>query len=275
MKDNLPKFETKEELYDYLIENKEDLIYAKKAETKFEDSLGDHSINYVQSDFSKGEIGFVTIKNTDGEVTEIEVRSIINTTNYLDSHCDVHIPGLWNRSIKNNTNIKMLQEHQMRFDKVIADKDDLDVSLKEYEWKDLGYNVEGKTQALVFDATVKESRNQFMFDQYKNGNVDQHSVGMRYVQIKLAVNSDKDSHKNEKEVWDKYYSDIANKEEAEKAGHFWAVIEAKAIEGSAVLLGSNQITPTLARSNKEHQEGEQTPPDNESQEQKFINKLKS
>jgi hypothetical protein len=129
------------------------------------------------------------------------------------------------------------------------------------------------TQALVFDATIKQSRNEFMFKEYKDGNVDNHSVGMQYVQIKLAVNSKKDSHKNEKEIWDKYVTDIANKEEAEKRGYFWAVLEAKVIEGSAVVVGSNRITPTLAR-DKHQEDGENNPPDVVSPEKSFINKLK-
>lgn len=272
----IPKFDTYDELFDHLIENKEDYIYAKKSETKFEDSLGHHQISYIGSVapqfYENGSFKFMTKEGVNTEVLEIEVKAIINTTNFLDSHGDVHVKGLWNRSIKNNKAIKMLQEHEMRFDKIIADKTDLSVSVEDFSWKDLGYNVEGMTEALVFDATIKQSRNSFMFNEYKDGNVDNHSVGMRYVQIKLAVNSKKDSHKNEKEVWDKYVTDIANKEEAEKRGYFWAVLEAKAIEGSAVVIGSNRITPTLARN--KHQEEEETLPETDSPEKTFINKLK-
>jgi hypothetical protein len=267
---NIPSFETKEELYDYLVENKADLIYAKKMELKKEDSLGTFKMTYV-SDVKGIEETFKAYK-ADNPVTEIKVRAIINTTNVMDSHKDVHVAGIWNRSIKNNKNVKMLQEHEMRFDKIIADKEDLEVYVKEYDWRELGYDAEGKTQALVFDATVKESRNKFMFDEYKDGNVDNHSVGMRYVQIKLAVNSDKEDYKNEKEVWDKYFPGIVNGDEAKGAGYFWAVLEAKVIEGSAVVLGSNQITPTLART-KVHPEEEQTQPDAKSLEEKAINNL--
>ena len=45
------------------------------------------------------------------------------------------------------------------------------------------------------------------------------------------------------------------KEEVEKNGYFYAVYEAKAIEGSAVAIGSNPITPTETISeNKTQQE---------------------
>ena len=39
---------------------------------------------------------------------------------------------------------------------------------------------------------------------------------------------------------------MTNKEIAEQYGYFWAVTEAKVIEGSAVVFGSNYITPTLS-----------------------------
>ena len=82
-----------------------------------------------------------------------------------------------------------------------------------------------------------------MFKQYADGNVQNHSVGMRYVKLFLAVNDE--DYKEEKSVWDKYYPTIANKEAAAAQGYFWAVTEAKVIEGSAVPIGSNQITPTI------------------------------
>lgn len=37
---------------------------------------------------------------------------------------------------------------------------------------------------------------------------------------------------------------VVNIEDAEAQGYFWAVLEAKIIEGSAVVKGSNYITPT-------------------------------
>ena len=71
---------------------------------------------------------------------------------------------------------------------------------------------------------------------------------MRYVKLALAVN-DKD-YKEEFAVWEKYIDRIANKEETEATGYFWAVTEAKVIEGSAVLKGSNYMTPTLSVNEK-------------------------
>jgi len=99
-----------------------------------------------------------------------------------------------------------------------------------------------------------------MFDQYAKGFVKNHSVGMRYVKLDLALNSDSKFDQEEKEVWDKHIDSVVNKQDAEDQGYFWAVSEAKIIEGSAVPVGSNQITPVL---NIEGKGAGQTTPNNE------------
>ena len=85
-----------------------------------------------------------------------------------------------------------------------------------------------------------------MFEQYAKGYVKEHSVGMRYVNLEMAVNSEEKYYAEEKAIWDKYISEVANKEEAEQRGYFWAVTEAKIVEGSAVVKGSNYATPTIS-----------------------------
>jgi hypothetical protein len=233
-----PTFKTREELYTWLKENKEDIIYSKKSQFKKADGFGAPCTSMQQ-------IHKISTKDlTASEPDSIKVRAIINTTMIMDSHKDVHINGIWNKTVKENKRIKHIQEHEMKFDKIISDKEDLDVYVKQYSWKDLGYDVEGKTEALVFDSVIKRRRNAYMYEQYKDGNVDNHSVGMYYVNIKMAFNSSLDEDVEYKEIWDEHIDDIANKEEVEKNGYFYAVYEAKAIEGSAVAIGSNPITPT-------------------------------
>jgi hypothetical protein len=113
-------------------------------------------------------------------------------------------------------------------------------------WKELGQKHQGDTEALVFNATISKNRNEFMFNQYAKGFVKEHSVGMRYVNLQLAINSDSKWDVDEKEVWDKYIDLVANKEVAEAQGYMWIVIEAKIVEGSAVVKGSNPATPTIS-----------------------------
>ena len=84
-----------------------------------------------------------------------------------------------------------------------------------------------------------------MFNQYRKGYVLNHSVGMRYVKIYLCIDSEEASYSSEKANWDKYYSQVVNKDVADEKGYFWAVTEAKVIEGSAVVKGSNCATPVM------------------------------
>ena len=147
------------------------------------------------------------------------------------------------RSLSENKNIIFLQEHQMKFDKIIADGKNLKAKVQTFTFKELGFNLDGQTQALIFDARINKSRNEYMFEQYNQGFVKQHSVGMQYVKLALALNDEQ--YPAEKAIWDKYISEVANSQTAEDKGYFWAVTEAKVIEGSAVPLGSNSFTPTI------------------------------
>lgn len=179
------------------------------------------------------------------EVESVDIEVVINTTGLLDSHNDVHIEGLWDDDLAKQRNrlVYLLQEHDRDFDKVISDE--VAVSVQMRDWKALGAPYEGRTQALVFNAKLHRDRNPFMFDQYIKGYVRNHSVGMRYVDLELCINSEEKYYIDEKEAWDKYIEQVANREDAEALGYFWAVTKAEMIEGSAVLMGSNWVTPTL------------------------------
>jgi len=236
----IPTFKTDNELFKFLKENEDTIIYNKKQAIKNSDVLTVQAMP-----INKG----IHTKADDQDGTAIKVRAIINTTNVIDSHNDMHVKGIWDKSVAENKNIKYLQEHKMSFDSIIADKEDLEVTIETMPWKSLGFDIKGSTQALVFNATIKEERNPFMHKQFSAGNVDNNSVGMRYINIKMAFNSEEPDWEIEKEVWDKYYPLAVNPDESIK--HFFVVTAAKAIEGSAVPLGSNHFTPVLQGKRKD------------------------
>jgi len=232
------EFETKEELFKELIANKKQLISLKKSVTKNADAV---SYGYIEN-VSKNNNIDKAIGASDLPDT-LDVKVVINTTNYLDSHGDLHVNGIWNKSVSDNKTFLHLQEHERDFDKVISD------SAKGYvqsmSWKQLGLPYDGKTEALIFESTIERLRNGFMLKQYANGWVKNHSVGMRYVSLELAINSEAEYDKEYKDLWDEIYPSVANKELADERGYFWVVKEAKIVEGSAVVMGSNSATPTL------------------------------
>jgi hypothetical protein len=257
------KYETKKELFEFLKDNKDTLISQKKAVTKHADGCA---------------IGLPVVSKTDNVHAEGNVLSLklaINTTNVIDSHGDVHMPGLWDKSIKDNNQRLLLQEHKMQFDHIIAEKKDVIVSTLDTSFKDLGYDMNGNTQVLLFEASIKAEKNKAMYERYKAGDVDNHSVGMRYVKIVMAVNSEESWASAEKEVWDKYITEVANKEEAEDRGYFWVVKEAKVIEGSAVPMGSNPFTPTIKEEPPQGTLDKQEPSEDTPTINDFINLLNS
>lgn len=231
----IPSFSDKAKMVDWLIENKSALTAQKKSELKKADAVG-YSAPFIND---SGE----TVKSEadiSPDATKIRVRSIINTTKLFDSHGDVHIDQLWNKSLKESKDNYLVNQHNFSFEGIITDN--VKAFTKQMMWKELGFDFEGGTQALVFDSVIDKADSPDMFDRYKRGKVKQHSVGMRYVSLKLAVNDDR--YEEEKAIWDKYAPQIANLDQAEQAGYFWAVLEAKVIEGSAVVRGSNFVTPT-------------------------------
>lgn len=231
----IPEFADKTKLIDWLVSNKSALIAQKKSAVKYADAIS-YQIGFV-SEKSEETIKADLISH---EATRIKVRAIINTTKLYDSHGDVHIDQLWNKSLKETKDHYLVKEHNFSFDGIISDN--VKAFTKQISWHDLGYNYEGTTQALVYDAIIDKDVMPDMFDRYRTGKVKQHSVGMRYVKIDLAVNDDR--YEKEYGVWEKYFDEIMNKDEVLEVGYFWAVTEAKNIEGSAVVRGSNRVTPT-------------------------------
>jgi len=244
----IPKFDDKDELFDFLAKNESALIAEKKHNVKEADP------HYIILPGTKDAADKASTTAALLASSSMQVKVVINTTNIMDSHSDVHIPGLWKKSIRDNGGrFNLLQEHIMKFDHIISDPDQVKAFTEMLAWKALGFGkFKGDTEALIFDALIEKSRNEFMFNQYAQGFVKNHSVGMRYVKLFLAMNSESVEHSARKEVWDKFIDVIVNKKDAENQGFFWAVTQAKIAEGSAVVKGSNIVTPTMSMEAKSH-----------------------
>lgn len=243
---DIPNFENKADLTAFLMENKQLLLTNKRAQIKHSDV-----VSFVP------EVEVVEKAESSDPMT---VKVVINTIGVLDSHGDVHMKGIWNKTVKENKNVYLLQEHRMQFDKIISDS--VKASVQDISWKDLGVKAQGTTEALVFEAKLDAERNPFMVKQYQKGWVKNHSVGMQYVKLKLAINDPE--AKEEFEEWNKSIDSVINKKDAENKGYFFAIYEAKMFEGSAVPIGSNSITPTLESNVKSAQDNNGKPSDDTS-----------
>lgn len=177
---------------------------------------------------------------------------IINTTNYMDSHGDVHFPNLWNKSLKDNNNqFYYVADHELKISSVIAFPQDVRAFTKTVDWSFIGKNYEGKTQALVYEIQDKSIQLREANNVIQNKIPMQNSVRMQYVKIFFAANSDHKDLVDENKLYHQYIDQIANKDVVNEQGYFYGVTEAKIIkEGSMVLFGSNDATPIRYKLNE-------------------------
>ena len=243
----IKSFANQKDQFKWLVENLPALNAQRRAEPKKSDAF--MFVSYAIDE--RGERIKATVESETPEETAdtgvIKVRCIINTTNLLDSHCDVHLPGIWKKSIQELKQMFLCYEHTLTYKGILSDE--IKVFTKKFTWKDLGFDYEGETEALVFDVMMKKDfiyeENRFMYDRYKAGKVYNHSVRMQYIKECFCLNSDDPNATQYKENWDKYIDQVANKDDAMSRGWFYAVTEAKIIEGSAVVRGSNCATPAM------------------------------
>lgn len=239
-------FATKGDFIQYLKKNKSVLYDAKKAEYK------------KSSPEVIGDVKFKMLEPKIESITSdiIEVKAVINTTNIIDSHMDLHASEIWNKTVSDNPTSYHLKQHQQQFESVLSR------TAKSYNEKfkflDLGIDSSMETTANINQFVLPKIKNPYMFDQYINGDVINHSVGMRYVSLSLAY-YDEDDEK-EMEFFEEKKQLAVNPEVADEYGFFWWVSEAKKKEGSAVVFGSNSITPTLWIKNYEPQRNTQQEP---------------
>ena len=231
-------FTDKMDLVRFMQKNRDELFAVKKSEykTKSEPIL---KAGLFSGAF-KPEIEDIT-----GDF--IQVKTIINTTNVIDSHLDLHLQGIWNKTVSDNPFSHHLKSHKSDFEYVISDK------AKSYNekmnFKDLGLNVDMEMDANINEFIMERKRLPLMFDAYKNGEVNEHSVGMMYVRYDIAF-MDEESQK-EMDFFNLMKSKAINPEVADEFGFLWVISEAKKREGSAVVFGSNSITPTISVKNYE------------------------
>ena len=236
------EFTDKTELFKHLRDNHDRILEQKKAALKYTDAVevGSFTLDQIKSDTTKELATFDWMK--DGYV-----YPVINTTNYLDSHSDVHLDTIWNKSAsEKNGKIVWDSNHDLKIGSEIAFPTDVNIMLKSMKFSDLGYDSNKTTTALIFEV----NKDNIVLDAIKNriekAIPTQHSVRMRYVKIEFAMNSDEEGDEIYLARFQKYIKQIANSEKAIAQGYFWAVVEAEIVaEGSSVVNGSNDITPML------------------------------
>jgi len=227
--------------FKFLKENKQEIIMHKKSATKYADMV----VGVLTT--GKASLSAKRWLYENDEKAGVLKRSLaINTSNWLDSHDDVHVDETFGSSIKQKAakQIPHLHDHVHMLGSKVGEP--IEWKYAQVTWRDLGVNKDGTTYVLVMDSEIKKDLNPQVYDMYLKNEIDQHSIGMQYVKIDLAINEPEDDYwEEEYKVWKSLIDKLGNPEKAEAQGYFFAVYEGKAIEGSAVLFGSNELTPTL------------------------------
>jgi hypothetical protein len=217
--------------------DKEEALLLKKGAVKFSDSpVLSPILGSVKDDEQNKAL---LERNLPLDTEEAVYRTIIaNTYNYMDSHDDVHLNNVFKKSLEETKKLFLLHDHKFE---VTAQTGNI---MKAYEQDGrfiyYGLNSPLDTQALLLDVEIERAKNELVFNEYKNHNINQHSVGMYYVKIDLAIDNQDD--KEAYALYRKYLPQIGNADKVEKQGYFFAVQEAKLKETSAVLMGSNDLT---------------------------------
>lgn len=235
-------FATKEELFAELRANVDKIIACKTSEIYKSHEKGNHFNGFISK--LPGEE-----TKAGPQMKEGYCYPIINTTKYLDSHDDVHMDGIWNRSAKEqNGKLYYVADHEIKTNSIIAWPSDVNVMVKSVPWSWVGKDYAGNTEALIYEIDKSAIVNATAKQIIDSKRPVQNSVRMQYVKISLAMNSEDKNDVQYKANWDKWLDEIANKEVAIENGYFFAVEEAKIVkEGSMVPFGSNDATPIQQR----------------------------
>ena len=248
-------FPTKKDLFAYLIDNKTEIFDQKKSIIK-------RAEGSISATFNKTLDGILDIHKSafankakplysnDKEAGILKRTVLTNTYWWMDSHSDVHLgreeegsSAIFTESIKGRENkVFPIDQHNWSLDGKMGKT--LALYEQPISWRALGVGRTGMTEGLFADAEIHKAKNPARYEDYLNDDIDQHSVGMRYLDFQLAVD-DEDDYPKEFAVFQKYINKIGNRQAVEKQGFFFAIPKGHVMEYSAVIAGSNELTPTM------------------------------
>jgi hypothetical protein len=243
-------FKTQSDLFRYLVEEKELIISQKKSIVKRAE--GCLSATFLTSEprelfTNKAK---KPVYSNDKEAGILKRTILTNTYWWLDSHSDVHLgrgeegdTAIFTDSIKGRANkIPPMDQHNWSLDGRMGKT--IEMYEEKISWRSLGIGKTGMTEGLFAVAEISKEKNERRYKDYLNDEIDQHSVGMRYLDVQTAIN-DPEEYPKEAAIFNKYINKIGNRQAAEKQGFFFAVGKANVMEYSAVIAGSNELTPTM------------------------------
>lgn len=215
------EFADNEALISYVKANLDTIIDAKKVEQ--------YSYNKGQAVSCKTLNGSkFTVAEKAIEVDEAYWYLVVNSTNILDSHDDLHINGIWNTTVKDQQGKNYLVDtHSITIDTTIVKKEHIEMFVAKVTFASLGMAYSGSTQVLVYKFRKDKVIDQKAKEWLESGDAIQASVRMQYVSLKFALDSNAPEDKEVKKNYDDYIGSIANKDDFEYIPYFFVITEAK------------------------------------------------
>ena len=232
------EYSTKEELFRDLKDNQELLIDAKKSEIQKSCEKG-VSISCKSLDLLKFTDQLKGIKIDDNYY-----YIAVNSTRILDTHDDLHVDGIWKKSVKEIQGKNYLvADHELELMYVLARKEHIEIFTAKVPFSLTGKPYNGDTEVLIYKIPKNQIKNEIAKEWLDSGDSIEASVRMQYVTIILALDSNAPDDATEKKNYDDYIDTIANKDDFDYIPYFFVIKEAKNVkESSLVVFGSNSST---------------------------------
>lgn len=168
----------------------------------------------------------------------------VNTTRVLDSHDDLHVDGIWKKSIKDQQGKNYLVvDHELSIKSVVVRKEHVEMFTAKIPFSLIGKPYEGDTEALIYKVPKSQVKDETVKEWLDSGDAIEGSVRMQYVTVLLAMDSNAPEDETEKKNYDEYLPMISNKDDYEYIYYYFIIKEAKNVkESSLVVFGSNSST---------------------------------
>lgn len=197
----------------------------------------------------------------------------VNTTRVLDSHDDLHVDGIWKKSIKDQQGKNYLVvDHELSIKSVVVRKEHVEMFTAKIPFSLIGKPYEGDTEALIYKVPKSQVKDETVKEWLDSGDAIEGSVRMQYVTVLLAMDSNAPEDETEKKNYDEYLPMISNKDDYEYIYYYFIIKEAKNVkESSLVVFGSNSSTGMVNNKiepSEDTQENKEEPPEGTQTEQK-------
>jgi len=112
----------------------------------------------------------------------------VNSTKVLDSHEDLHLDGIWKKTIKEQQGKNYLvTDHDLEIKSVVVRKEHIEMFTAKVPFSLIGKPYEGDTEVLIYKVPKNQVKCETVKDWLNSGDSIEGSVRMQYVKFSLCL----------------------------------------------------------------------------------------